>query len=278
MPQPRSLDLQKGLDRELARLGATALGDCREGWHRKSLGVRVSWSHQARWLRIKARVKGSGSSSLWNGEREAAVFDELVRKPKLLEMCDWDDGDIEWRSELMTLLEEPIASRTPDLHSPIISDAAWFDDFGRALVAIASVDTDRVTVRQDLVTRRIQALFGLDVDATVRSWVTAHGDINWANVTSHRLWILDWESWGKAPAHIDVAFLLAFSLSESVVSALIRTRFANELSSSEGRLAQRFACAELLHMSSTHGDHPQLVPALNEWAKELSVNDKRQVL
>jgi hypothetical protein len=270
MPHPQSINLQRGLDRELTRLGASAQGAFREGWHGKSLGVAVSSNQRTQWLRIKARPKGSGSDLLWNGEREAAVFDERVRKPKLLEVCDWDDGEVEWRSELMTLVVEPIASRTPDLQIPIINGARWFDDLGTALVAIASVDTDRVAVRQDLVTRRIHALFGLDVDITVRTWVTAHGDLNWTNLTSPRLWILDWESWGKAPAHIDLAFLLAFSLSESEASTLLRTRFANELSSFDGRLAQRFACAELLHMSSTYGDHSQLVPVLNEWAKELS--------
>ena len=44
------------------------------------------------------------------------------------------------------------------------------------------------------------------------TWTTAHNDLHWGNVTGPELCILDWESWGRAPAGYDASTLLCTSL------------------------------------------------------------------
>jgi hypothetical protein len=263
------IDLRQGLDLELIRLRANAIGERKEGWHGKSLGVELAIGNERFWLRVKARRTGVVPDRLWNGEREAVVFDGLVRKPKLIEVHDWVDNEIHWRSERMTFLARPVASATPELQVPVNTGDAWFEDLRSALTAIASVTTARVAVRQDLVTRRIQSVFGPEANTVVTKWITAHTDLNWANVTSGQLWLLDWESWGTAPECIDIAFLLAFSLSHEQTATRVRAFFTKELASPAGQLAQRFVCAELLAMSSAHDDSPILRPLLLKWAETL---------
>ena len=117
MHHPERIDLEKGLHRELARLSASTFGDRKQGWHGKSLGVGVLRNSKAFWLRIKARRKTTVLDRLWNGEREAAVFDLVVRKPSMIESLDWIEDDIEWRSELMSIATDPVASNTPELQT-----------------------------------------------------------------------------------------------------------------------------------------------------------------
>ncbi|MGH3885275.1 MAG: hypothetical protein ACRDSZ_01695 [Pseudonocardiaceae bacterium] len=47
---------------------------------------------------------------------------------------------------------------------------------------------------------------------TVTTWSTAHGDLQWANLTAPAPYLLDWEGWGIAPAGYDAATLYCYSL------------------------------------------------------------------
>jgi hypothetical protein len=58
----------------------------------------------------------------------------------------------------------------------------------------------------------IRALLGVDLDIASVPWTTAHCDLHWGNLTAPTLTILDWETWGRAPAGYDAATLLCTSL------------------------------------------------------------------
>lgn len=81
----------------------------------------------------------------------------------------------------------------------------------KSLAALAEHQTERVGVRQDHLTRRINQVFPDEVDTTVEEWVTAHTDLHWGNLTAPDCYLLDWEDWGAAPRGYDAAVLWGFS-------------------------------------------------------------------
>ncbi len=54
---------------------------------------------------------------------------------------------------------------------------------------------DTVNITQDLVTESIRTAFSGDLDTTVKRWVPAHADLNWANVTAPTFCLFDREDW-----------------------------------------------------------------------------------
>ena len=60
-----------------------------------------------------------------------------------------------------------------------------------------------------------RAHFDVEIDHAVFdqvTWTTTHSDLHWGNVTGPELCVLDWESWGRAPAGYDTSILLCASL------------------------------------------------------------------
>lgn len=137
------------------------------------------------------------SEKLWLGNLEAAQL-EGIRKPRVLAVYEWDQPRVRWRAELMTFVDEPTCSETPDIGEVVVMTDEWFRHLRQSLEVLATYSTERIAVRQDLVTRRIEERFGKGVDAVIENWAVVHGDIHWANVTYPGCWILDWESWGWA--------------------------------------------------------------------------------
>lgn len=90
----------------------------------------------------------------------------------------------------------------------------------KSLTALAGYDTTRVAtpgtveITQEHLTRTLTAAFPTlsTADTAVKEWCTAHADLNWANLTAPRCWMLDWEDWGRAPRGLDAANLWACSL------------------------------------------------------------------
>ena len=84
----------------------------------------------------------------------------------------------------------------------------------------ATPDTDTIT--QELVTESIRGVFPGDFDMTIRRWVPAHADLNWANVTAPVFSLFDWEDWGNAPQGLDSASLWASSLAVPALADRVR--------------------------------------------------------
>ncbi len=74
-----------------------------------------------------------------------------------------------------------------------------------ALDVLATHQTERVGATQEGISRRLLTFFGDKIDPTITTWRTAHGDLQWTNLTAPALNLLDWEGWGLAPVGYDSA-------------------------------------------------------------------------
>ncbi|MBI5762143.1 MAG: aminoglycoside phosphotransferase [Planctomycetes bacterium] len=252
-----------------ASLGFVIEGGPSYGWRHKSVGVRVrSLEGEIKWMRLTYTSRGVADSRLFYGYRDAQSI-LGVKKPDLEGSTEWENEGFIWRADVMTYVAEPMCSSTPDLRTSVTLDNDWWKSLRTSLDHLGRTSTYRVCVRQDLVTRRLSERFGESLDSVVRNWVVSHGDIHWANLTSNSCWILDWEGWGLAPAGTDAAFLICFSAAKPPIVERIRSVFGHVLDTPDGRLAQLFACAELLRMIELYGDHPHLETPLWEIAHSL---------
>src|SRR5205807_245663 len=85
-----------------------------------------------------------------------------------------------------------------------------------------------------------------ELDTKVPAWSTAHADIQWSNLTSPNLYILDWERWGMAPVGYDAATLYISSLTVPPVAARVRQEFADALDTPAGRFSELVVASEFL--------------------------------
>ncbi|MGA5509470.1 hypothetical protein [Streptomyces umbrinus] len=221
----------------------------------------------ARWLRVVVTPADRVSEKLWTGNESAQVIAGASR-PELLGVRDWSEEGLRFRAELSTFVEDGPVSVTPELQGSVRLSESWWKGLEMSLDAVAAAATDRVSVRQDLVNRRLEWISGGRIDPAVAVWKASHGDLHWANLTAPACVLFDWEGWGLAPAGWDVAVLRAYSLLQPAVAAEIADRFSGLLTGAGGRQVQLFAVAELL-MAGSRGDHPELTSPLLGLASEL---------
>jgi hypothetical protein len=88
------------------------------------------------------------------------------------------------------------------------------------------------------------AAFGVEIKPAELEWTCAHGDLHWANLTAPHLCLLDWETWGMAPAGYDPAMLYCASILRPDVINDVRATFADLLDNPSGRVAQLAAIGE----------------------------------
>jgi hypothetical protein len=215
----------------------------------------------------------------WTGtELAERALPAAVRRPRLLGVTDWSEGQYRYRAELTSYVAAPSCSDSPDLrHAPDLP-GCWFADLRSSLDALASTPAppDRqAIVNVSHMRKAVRHFLAVDVfDATVFSWVLAHGDLHWANVTGPELTILDWEGFGLAPRGYDPAFLYAYALPHPATAAAIRRQFADVLDTREGRLAELFVAAGIV-MSGSAGHkksapaHSRLLPLVRAHADRL---------
>nr|WP_308213390.1 phosphotransferase [Streptoalloteichus tenebrarius] len=146
----------------------------------------------------------------------------------------------------------------------------WWAGLNASLDALSERETTRVAtvhtvpLTQERFTREIVEVFGEVVDTVVPEWATAHGDLNWNNLTAPEFWLLDWEDWGLAPRGLDAAMLWASSWSVPELAERVARERAAELESRSGLLARLWACAqELSCEDAPHG------PVVRRLAAEL---------
>ncbi|MGW4821968.1 hypothetical protein ACWEP4_24020 [Streptomyces sp. NPDC004227] len=203
--------LQEVFVRAAAEFGCqTVDGDRAEGWRGRTLGGKVTANGLARWLRVVAAPADKVSGKLWMGNESAQVIAGASR-PELVEVRDWAEEELRFRAELSTFVEDAPVSMTPELQGPVQLPESWWKGLETSLEAMAATATDRVSVRQDLVNRRLEWISGGRIDPEVAVWKASHGDLHWANLTAPTCVLLDWEGWGLAPAGWDVAALRAYS-------------------------------------------------------------------
>ena len=260
--------LEAGARRLSLQLNPT--GVRKYGWNRKSAGFAAS-NPQGKhvWLKVFGKPADSTESKLWEGELIASTLFREAHKPKVLSHTDWHDGDWAWRCLMMEHIDERVLSEKPTLAADSILSESWVTSVYESLKYISVQATERVGIRQDLVTRRIAEQFGSEVPSAVGEWVTGHNDLHFANLTEETAWILDWESWGRVPAGFDAAWLYCNSLANPRASKRIYERFEPLLSSASDALALMFSVAEMQRMYKLHGEYAEIQNELDRIAKEL---------
>jgi hypothetical protein len=238
-----------GQDRTVGSRAKTPDGEC---W------LRVSWSH-GYWV----------SGEFWTGNQDAAAL-VGVPKPALIgEPYDWEEPQHVNRAEMMTLVTDRTCSTTEELRSALDLPDRWWTDLRAALDTLAAQHTERGTHDQDVVTRRLLAFFGGQIDPVVTAWVPAHGDLNWTNLTRPNLVLLDWESWGVKIAGYDAATLYVLALRAPDTAMKVRQVFADILDSPDGVRAQLMVISRYLRRVDNGGEFMDYADHLHRHAQQL---------
>jgi hypothetical protein len=221
------------------------------------------------WVRVVTELAGWGYGPAWTGNADANQI-AGVPHPRVENCAEWDEPEAgrRVRAELLTLAPGSTIASEIVLRAPVRLDEAWWRQLRDSLHALAGQPTDRVCLEPDLLARRILAAFGVAIEPGALTWTTAHGDLHWANLTNPGCWLLDWESWGTAPAGYDAALLHAASLLEPATATRVYATFADVLDGPAGAVAQLAAAAKLLGLVE-YGDHPDLAVPLHRYARSL---------
>ncbi|MEU6098428.1 phosphotransferase [Streptomyces sp. NPDC047079] len=271
-PPPDLADQQR-MRRAFARsaetLGATITGPEVWGWYGRTLSSHVAHPNRgACWLRLLSAPQDKAAGKIWEGNRQAAaLFDGRIHKPLLYDTKKSGNDGYTYRAELHQYIAEPITSSSPVLRTDLDPPTEWWDSLRTDLEHVNSVSTDRVAVRQEWVDRTVPRFLDMP-GPRITGWMTAHGDLHTANLTSTTPYLLDWEGFGMAPVGYDAAMLLAYSLLVPAFTNRVRNTFP-VLKTELGRIAQIIVITELLQ-SASRGDHPELVPMLRDLAAELA--------
>lgn len=236
------------------------------GWQGRTISRRVG----DRWLRVVSQPLNKATGRLWDGAAAAdASLPRTIPRPRLLDVIDWTAGGHRYRAELSELVPWPVLQRGgPVLEREADLPDVWWTELRAALTTLATVSTDRVSVRQGWIDRNFATYLGIP-PIQITAWVTGHADLHWANLCADHLAVLDWESWGAVPAGYDTGLLHAYSLTAPVTAARIRRTFAHILETPAGRTGELVALAQLLQVAA-RGGHPELVPQLARRAEQLT--------
>ncbi|MFE3995486.1 hypothetical protein ACFXPW_27860 [Streptomyces goshikiensis] len=236
------------------------------GWQGRTLGRRAGDC----WLRIVSAEADKAGGRLWEGTATADTHvPRSVPRPRLRDVLDWTSRDVAFRAELTEYVSvPPVTSGTPALGQDIALPGSWWSELKSALGALATVPTDRESVRQNWVDRNLRRFLGI-APVRIRETTTGHADLHWANLTRAPLVLLDWENWGRLPVGYDLGLLHAYSLAAPATAARIRHEFAHVLDTDAGRTGELIALGQLLQACS-RGVHPRLAPLVARHAEHLT--------
>jgi hypothetical protein len=241
-------------------LEVTVVGQRRWGYAGRSLGQQAHHPrHGACWLRLISAPVGKAHGKLWDGTRLAAAAFPDVRRPALHGIHDLVREDTAYRAELSALVTSPVCSPDPVLRTELALSDTWWKSLRADLDTIAATSTDRTAVRQEWINRAVPQFTGHPAPA-IAQWTTAHGDLQWANLTTDGPTLLDFEGFGTAPVGYDPALLYVYSLLLPRTAGQVLDHFP-VLKSAPGRAALLVVTADLLQ-SCSRGDHPELAEPL----------------
>lgn len=240
------------------------------GWYGRSVGCKVAAHDGMAWLRVRAVPAGDGYGRLWDGNVSAAhALPAAVRRPLLMAWRDFTAEGFDYRAELFEYVPSRVCAPEQFLREPPALTSEWWATLRKSLTALSAVTTDRIVVSERYITEKVPYyLDAPDMPTTPPRWAASHGDLHWANLTVGGPRILDWETWGMAPAGYDVAQLAAFTMFAPATQARLREELASFLDTPEGRFAELVVLAELLHMT-TNGHHTEAADDLLRRARAL---------
>src|SRR5690606_36439542 len=125
----------------------------------------------------------------------------------------WQADGIGWHAFQFSLAPSPAVRPTPWIEGPPpeIGDG-WLQDLKRAIDRLSAAPLSQWLVHPGSLARVIGRRYGRKAPFEADEWRTAHGDLNWSNVTAPALCLLDWERWGAAPRGFDIAMLLSVTV------------------------------------------------------------------
>jgi hypothetical protein len=204
----------------------------------------------ASWVKI-ACISSELADWLRAGELTAPSVAGLPR-PEILREFEWTDGSVRWHALQLSLAPSPVILGQPWIADPIHSiEDRWIAELKRAIEATNKVPLARWAVHPGRIARVIAQRFGKRAPYAIDEWQTAHGDLNWSNVTAPDLMLLDWEFWGAAPRGYDAATLLAHSFIDPVLFRRVETVFADDLNTRSGIVSRLYQFASQLDKVET---------------------------
>ena len=232
----------QALDTAIAAIQARQAGDIRYGRRGGSAGCLVAHPGLGeRWLKVSWAPASEINQFFWDGELLSAGIENIPR-PQIFEHFDWETEGHCHRAILMSVAPGAI-SRQPYPEATPALEPAWWRELSNALASLQATQTDRIYVTEEDLANRLQERFGLRLKQHFTCWQTSHGDLQWANLTSPRLSILDWESWGRAPYGFDIARLHVFSVASPEIVAMLKKEFATVIAHPEYDIAFLFAAS-----------------------------------
>ncbi|MGH3428448.1 MAG: hypothetical protein ACRDQZ_12920, partial [Mycobacteriales bacterium] len=222
------------------------------------------------WVRVQWRRPWRIYAPAWAGLECASVL-RGVAKPDWFQTASLRDDarEVVWRADEMELVSSPVINAAGVIATDPKLPDLWWASLRKSLAALAENDTDRVEVRQEHLTLRIDQVFPGVVDTTVDEWVTAQADLHWDNLTAPDCYLLDWEDWGSAPRGLDAAVLWGVSLQVSTLAARVQREFQDDLQTRSGKLAQLLFCSNVIRVNAKRTDPSPLVEPAKQAADTL---------
>lgn len=237
---------QDAIDEACRILFAVQAGDVHCSILRKSIGVAVRGGDgSTSWLKI---VGSRTTNNEWtlNGERQAQAI-AGVPKPAILREIEWNADGANWHAFQFAVAPSPAVLTTPWCAGPLPSiDDGWLTQLKQAIDRLSAVPLSRWLIHPGHVARVVSGRFGRKAPYFADEWRTAHGDLNWSNLTAPNLALLDWEHWGAAPRGFDAANLLTHSLNAPDLFRKIERLFADDLETPSGIVARLYFFARRL--------------------------------
>lgn len=232
-----------------------------------SVGARVYTGEKDAWLRVVYDDPEWGVGDYLEGNVSANEIQGLP-KPVVMRWKEWEDNGRRLRGELSTFVPGSTLSSSMVLNTELELSDRWLTRLSTALSALAAHPLPHRGLDADYVNHGLMAFFGITVDFEKIPWTTAHCDLHWANVTAPDLYILDWETWGRAPAGYAAATLYCASLRCPETAKRIHDALAYVLDTASGRIATLAATVRLLRFIDC-GDYLALARPLRDHAHDV---------
>jgi hypothetical protein len=241
------------------------------GWRGKRWGVPVTQGAKRCWVKLSEQVRALNIARLWNGPTTAhdTLPPEVVR-PALFGVVDWTSDEFYYRAELYERLgPRCVAGPTTFLTAVPEFDDAWWGALRTSLDGLRTATTARRALQPRYLEVAVRRQLPFPGARPAVGGAPPHADLHWANVTTPAFALIDWERWGMAPAHWDIAMLHVVSLLAPAVAGEIRQRFAAEFADPAAAVAELGVIAWTLDNESDEDIEP-LFAAARRRAAELA--------
>lgn len=273
--EERRLWLHQHLVSAAGRFGVKLSGNVVNTYDMRSAGSRVWDGERTAWLRVVLDDPDYQPACQWDGNIAANAI-AGVPKPQVLRWADWQDdspyrgGGCRLRGEVMTFIDATAVSDDGILREDPALPESWWHRLGAGLAALAAHPApveDPVGI-VDYTIRSTRYHFDIELDPDEVNgrlvWATSHADLHWGNVTRPDFFILDWETWRRAPAGYDVATLYCNSLLHPPTAHRLRTQFEEVANSLSGQFALLSAACRYLWLAEENADFRLLTDLLRE--------------